>query len=69
MTPFLAHLGGLDEIGVYVVPILLGLYALRWAEKRARQREAAEENSDDPQGSSDQDQTQELDAGAAGPEA
>lgn len=39
----LAHMGGIDEIGIFVVPALLAIFALRWAEKRARQRAAAED--------------------------
>jgi hypothetical protein len=42
----LAHYGGIDEIGVFVLPALLALWAIRWAEKRSRAR-AASEGSDD----------------------
>lgn len=38
-----AHYGGIDEIGIFVVPALLALLALRWAERRARQRRDAGE--------------------------
>lgn len=31
-----AHLWGLDEIGIYAIPVLLAIVALRWADKRAR---------------------------------
>jgi hypothetical protein len=34
----LAHYWGIDEIGVFVVPALLAIWALRRAEKRARRR-------------------------------
>lgn len=34
----LAHYWGIDEIGVFVVPALLAIWALRRAEKRARHR-------------------------------
>lgn len=34
----LAHYWGIDEIGVFVVPALLAIWALRRAEKRARLR-------------------------------
>ncbi len=33
----LAHYWGLDEIGVFVVPAALALWALRRAERRAKQ--------------------------------
>ena len=44
-----AHYGGIDEIGIFVLPALLAILALRWAEKRAKrnaaEREAAEGES------------------------
>jgi hypothetical protein len=40
-----SHLGGIDEIGIFVVPALLAVIALRWAERRARRREAAQHQS------------------------
>ncbi|HEY5891289.1 MAG TPA: hypothetical protein VIW94_11410 [Acidimicrobiia bacterium] len=43
----LAHYGGIDEVGVFVVPALLALWAIRWAEKRARARASAEVGKDD----------------------
>lgn len=42
VMPLLGHLGGLHEIGIFLVPALLAIFALRWAEKRARQRAANE---------------------------
>ncbi|MGH9892562.1 MAG: hypothetical protein ACREA0_11360 [bacterium] len=33
-----AHLGGVDEIGIFLVPAVLAIIALRWAEKRAKAR-------------------------------
>lgn len=36
-----AHLGGIDEVGIYVIPILLAMLSLQWVEKRAKA--AAEE--------------------------
>lgn len=36
MLSILAHLGGIDEVGIYVIPILVAIVSLRWAEKRAR---------------------------------
>ena len=38
-----AHYGGIDEIGIFVVPVLLAIFALRWAEKRARMHRASDE--------------------------
>lgn len=32
----LAHLGGIEEIGIYAIPVVLAIMALRWADKRAR---------------------------------
>jgi hypothetical protein len=33
-----AHLGGIDEIGVFLVPVILAILAVRWAERRAHRR-------------------------------
>ena len=41
VTPFL-HLGGIDEIGIFVVPAVLAVFALRWSERRAKRRQAEE---------------------------
>jgi hypothetical protein len=38
-----AHYGGIDEVGIFVVPVLLAIFALRWADKRARMRSGAED--------------------------
>ena len=35
MTSF-AHYWGIDEVAVFVVPVVLAILGLRWAEKRAR---------------------------------
>jgi hypothetical protein len=43
VIPLIGHLGGIDEIGIFVVPALLAIFALRWAERRARRREAVED--------------------------
>jgi hypothetical protein len=40
VSPLLAHYGGLDEIGVFVVPAVAVILFLRWAERRARDRKA-----------------------------
>ena len=38
VTPPLAHMGGIDEIGIFVVPALLAIYVLRRADRQARKR-------------------------------
>ena len=38
-----AHLGGIDEIGIFVVPAVLAIMALRWTERRARERAESEQ--------------------------
>jgi hypothetical protein len=38
-----AHYGGIDEIGVFVVPAVLAILALRWAERRAKRAAAEKE--------------------------
>jgi hypothetical protein len=38
----LAHMGGIDEIGIFLIPALLAIYALRRAERQARKRAEAE---------------------------
>ncbi|MDX1468755.1 MAG: hypothetical protein R3258_05400 [Acidimicrobiia bacterium] len=45
--PTLAHLLGADHIWIFVVPAVLALVLLRWAEKRARARAAAESEPSD----------------------
>ena len=42
VNPELAHMGGIDEIGIFLVPALLAIYALRRAERQARNRAEAE---------------------------
>jgi hypothetical protein len=41
-----AHYGGIDEIGVFVLPAVLAILALRWAEKRAKRAAAEKEQAD-----------------------
>ncbi|HSO49974.1 MAG TPA: hypothetical protein VLS86_05465 [Acidimicrobiia bacterium] len=36
-----AHYWGIDEVGVFVVPALLAIVALRWAERKAKKAAAA----------------------------
>lgn len=43
----LAHMGGIDEVGIFLVPALLAIFALRWAEKRARARASSDEQPGD----------------------
>lgn len=45
MNVIFAHYGGIDEIGVFVVPAVLAILALRWAERRAN-RAAAEKEAE-----------------------
>lgn len=44
MMPILAHYWGIDEVGVFVIPAVLAIIALRWAEKRAKRRAAESED-------------------------
>jgi hypothetical protein len=52
VMPLIGHLGGIDEIGIFLVPALLAIFALRWAEKRARERAASEGGIADDQNES-----------------
>jgi hypothetical protein len=40
-----AHYGGIDEIGIFVVPAVLAILALRWAERKAK-RAAAQKQTE-----------------------
>ncbi len=42
VNPVLAHMGGIDEIGIFLIPALLAIYAMRRAERQARKRAEAE---------------------------
>ena len=46
VIPLLAHMGGIDEIGIFVIPALLMIYVLRRTEREARKRAAAEKPED-----------------------
>jgi hypothetical protein len=35
-----AHYWGIDEVGVFVIPAILAIVALRWAERKARKAAA-----------------------------
>jgi len=48
---FLAHQGGWDELLMFAVPAALAVYALRWAERRARKRAAEAEDGTDSEDS------------------
>ena len=41
VIPLFAHMGGIDEIGIFVIPALLAIYVLRRTEREARKRAAA----------------------------
>ena len=43
MIVIFAHYGGIDEIGIFVVPAVLAILALRWAEKKAKRASAEKE--------------------------
>lgn len=43
MTFFFGHYWGIDEVGVFVIPAVLAVVALRWAEKRAKKRAVEDE--------------------------
>ncbi len=40
MQGLLAHMGGIDEIGIFLVPAVLAIIVLRRVEKKAREKEA-----------------------------
>ncbi len=40
VNALLAHMGGIDEIGIFLIPALVAIFTLRWVEKRAKAREA-----------------------------
>ena len=45
MIVIFAHYGGIDEIGIFVVPAVLAILALRWADRKAK-RAAAEKEAE-----------------------
>lgn len=47
VSPLLAHYGGLDEIGVFVVPAVAVILIMRWAERRAGGRREPKERERD----------------------
>ncbi len=50
MIGLLAHQGGWDEFAYFLVPAVLAILAVRWAERRARRRtdERESESEDSP---------------------
>jgi hypothetical protein len=48
-----AHYGGIDEIGIFVLPAVLAILALRWAEKRAKRAAAEKESVDESVGAAE----------------
>ena len=42
VSPVLAHMGGIDEIGIFLIPALLAIYAFKRADRAARARAEAE---------------------------
>jgi hypothetical protein len=52
MMFILAHYWGIDEVGVFVIPALVAIWSLRWAERRARknaeQRKLHEDVTEEP---------------------
>lgn len=55
VIPLLAHMGGIDEIGVFLIPALLAIYALRRAERQARKRAEEEAAAAGAEGAADED--------------
>ncbi len=47
VIPLLAHMGGIDEIGIFVIPALLAIYVLRRAERRSPQASGSRSRSSD----------------------
>jgi hypothetical protein len=45
MIPF-AHYWGIDEVGVFVLPAIIAIVLLRWAEKKAKQRQDSEQEQE-----------------------
>ena len=48
MIVIFAHYGGIDEIGIFVLPAVLAILALRWAEKKAKRSAADKEAAEQP---------------------
>lgn len=39
----LAHYLGIDEVGIFVIPAIMAIVLLRWAERKAKEKAAARE--------------------------
>jgi hypothetical protein len=50
MSAVLAHYGGVDEIGVFVVPVVAAILILRWAERRARHKTEGDDHDSEGDG-------------------
>lgn len=50
LGPVFAHYGGIDEIGIFVVPAVAVILILRWAERRAREKMEGEEEEPEAEG-------------------
>ena len=48
VIPSFAHMGGIDEIGIFVIPALLAIYVLRRTEREARKRAADGSEAGEP---------------------
>lgn len=46
MGAVFAHYWGIDEVGVFVLPAVIALVALKWAERKARARSEEEQGED-----------------------
>jgi hypothetical protein len=44
-----AHYWGIDEVGVFVLPALLAILALRWAERKARETAEGKKAAPEPE--------------------
>lgn len=43
-----AHYWGIDEVGVFVLPAVIAIVALRWAERKARRKAEEQQESEKP---------------------
>ena len=48
VNALLAHMGGIDEIGIFLIPALVAIFTLRWVEKRAKLHEPDASGEDQP---------------------
>jgi hypothetical protein len=45
----IAHMWGIDEVGVFVIPAVVALLVLRWVDRRARAHSAPPEGGEVPE--------------------